>query len=86
MGIEINVGYLLQGLIMLLVGVVIWLIKKNTAKVSELDKSMGIVQHVVANVGADHDKLIMVEHDQKTIKKDINAIGSKVRRIEDSIA
>jgi flagellar biogenesis protein FliO len=83
---EINVGYLLQGIILLLVGVVIWLIKKNTDKVNELDKSMGVVQHIVSDVGEDHDKIIVIEHDQKIIKKDLNAIGSKVRDLEDSTA
>lgn len=79
---EIDVGYILQGTMVALIGLVIWMIKKNSNKVEALDKSMAVVLHVVKNVDTDHDKIIVIETNQNKVREDLNAAHKKIRDIE----
>jgi len=78
---DINLSYVLQGVILLLIGLVLWLIKRNTDKVERLGNEMAVVNHIVKSVGADHDRLIQIQSNQQKIVRDIDQAHIKIREL-----
>ena len=78
---DVSLSYILQGVILLLIGLVLWMIKRNTDKVDQLGKDMAVVNHIVKSVGADHDRLIQIQSNQGKISKDLDYAHEKIRNL-----
>jgi len=81
--IELSLDKILLTLITFGMGLLIWLVKRNTDKVSTATTDIAVIKEAISDVKPDHEKIIILDHEQKAIKKDIHAAHRKIREIEE---
>lgn len=80
--VEVSATNGLLTIVGLLLGLVIWMLKRNTDKVSGAVIDIAVIKSTIEYVKPDHDKITIIEHDQKMLKTSVNGIGIKLKNIE----
>ena len=78
------VGYdvVIQSFLALIMLVIGWKIQSNGKKLDKLTVDMAVVKKITEHVSPDHDLLQVVNYRAGEIEKDLNGIGSKIKKLE----
>ena len=63
----------------LLLGLVIWMLKRNTDKVTSASIDIAVIKETISDVKPDHDKLTVLNYKHDSLTKDVNAAHDKIR-------
>lgn len=77
----ISITNALLTIVAALVGLAIWMVKRNTDKVSAAALDIAVIKTTIKNVDKDHDTLVILEYKQGVSTRDINAAHGKIREI-----